>query len=421
MVECKQATGWGSGRTRERIAGGKTATGFSETGEARDIFLANISHELRTPLNGVLGMAELLERTELTTTQRGMLHDLRESGETLARMLADLLDQTEIGSGQITVRSEPFSLGETVRTAVEQAERGAALKGVGFRALIEPSAEQTVMGDACRLKQIVASLTDNAVKFTDRGAVSVSARVDNDGVCRIVVSDTGPGLHPEIEADTFDAFRQGDSSSTRGQGGLGLGLALARQRADLIGAGLECRSVPGKGSAFILTIPVAHTPPSSADHPAPVEGLVGRSAIASEPGELSVLVVDDHRVNRELLKLTLMPSGARVVTAENGAEACELWTADRFDLVVMDLQMPVMDGLTAIRRIRTAEKSHGSGRTPIVVFTANATNEQERASFSAGADHFLTKPLAPSVLMVAFQKILQQCRPQPVGALGATH
>lgn len=413
MSECERTARAVNDIAQARMAGGAALTGAGEANEARDIFLANISHELRTPLNGLLGMADLLARTELTADQRGMLDALCESGETLARRLSDVLDQADIVSGRITLRSEPFELGEMVRTAVRQAEGAAARRGVGFKARIEPSAEQTIMGDADRLRQILASLIDNAASFTDRGAVSVSARIDHEGVCRIVVSDAGVGVHPAAPANIFDGFRQGGDSGTRRHDGLGL--ALARQLADVIGARLECRSGAGLGSAFVLTLPVVGADPLPSKSSPPADALAEWPGPAAGGSELSVLVVDDHHVNRELLKLALMPSGVRVVTAENGAEACDLWTADRFDLVVMDLQMPVMDGLTAIRRIRAAETSHGSGRTPIVVFTANATDEQKQASFHAGADHFLTKPLVPSALMATFQTILQSAPPHLAG------
>lgn len=389
-------------------------TGSDDASQARDIFLANISHELRTPLNGLVGMAELLERTELTAEQRAMVEVMRESGDALSRMLSDILDQAEIVSGRITLRSEPFALGHALRSAVGRAEGAAVRKGVEFRTRIEPCVERAVIGDAPRLQQIIASLADNAVKFTERGTVCISARMRHGGVCRIVVTDTGVGIHPAAKASVFDCFRQGDGSTTRCHDGLGLGLALARQLADLIGARLECRSVPGQGSAFILTMPVV----AAAEPSTPPEAPAGHAA-APCGRAISVLVVDDHPVNRELLKLALAPTGARVVTAEDGAEACDLWTVDRFDLVVMDLHMPVMDGLSAIRRIRAAEASRGFGRTPVVVFTANATSEKEQASFRAGADHFLTKPLAPSELLATFQTILEPAGPDPAGVPGS--
>ena len=358
---------------------------------ARSDFFANVSHELRTPLNAIVGMGSLLEQTVLTRDQRPMVEVMRESGEVLTRRLEDLLDHVRIDAGRLELASAPFHLGASLRAAAKAATAAGAARHIDFRVEIHASADVMVVGDEPRLTKIVGHLLGNALKFTDSGSVTLAAAAIDEERYRITVADTGIGIHPDCQEQIF---RQGQASNTRRQGGLGLGLALSRQLAGLLGADLGCESAPPEGATFILTIPLS------------------RHAAAGSPAlaPFRVLIVDDHAANRQILQLILGQAGAETVTAEHGGEACALFGKARFDLVIMDIQMPVMDGLQAIRRIREMEAAERRPRTPVVVFTANATEENRTACRAADIDGFLTKPLQPIVLLSTFREVLARGR-----------
>lgn len=365
---------------------------------ARSDFFANVSHELRTPLNSIVGMGSLLEQSALTRDQQPMVEVIRESGEILARRLEDLLDHVRIDAGRLHVISAPFHLGDALRASAEAATAAGPGRN-DFSVQIHASADVMVVGDEPRLMKIVSHLLGNALKFTDGGSVTLAAAAIDEGRYRITVADTGIGIHPDCQDQIF---RQGDSSNTRVHGGLGLGLALSRQLAGLLGAELDCESAPDEGATFVLTIPLAR-------HEAPC---------APAPAQFSALIVDDHAANRQILQLVLGQAGVETVAAEHGAEACALFEKGRFDLVVMDIQMPVMDGLNAIRRMRGMEAAQKRPRTPVVVFTANATEENRTACRAADIDGFLTKPLQPVVLLSTFREVL--ARGRAAGGLAGT-
>jgi len=356
---------------------------------AKSEFLANMSHEIRTPLNGVMGVAAALSRTGLTPAQTEMVQLIQGSGQTLEAILSDLLDLARIESGKLDLKAEPFALGASLRAVGDLFRPLASEKGLDFEIDIDPAAEAWVEGDAVRLRQVVGNLLSNAVKFTAEGQVSLTVRVDQ-GVLALSVSDTGIGFDAEFKARLFDRFEQADGSITRRFGGTGLGLAICKQLATALGGELSAESEPGAGSTFRLILPLtAAKAPTVAAPVTPDLHEAGRAP--------RVLLAEDHAVNRRVVQLLLEPAGVELTCVENGAEAVAA-AAGGFDLILMDMQMPVMDGLTAIRAIRAA-----GNRVPIWALSANALPEHVRASSEAGADGHLTKPISAEALYAVLE------------------
>jgi PAS domain S-box-containing protein len=360
---------------------------------AKSEFLANMSHEIRTPLNGVMGVAAALSRTELSAAQEEMVGLIRTSGQTLEAILSDLLDLARIESGKLDLKSEPFALNASLQAIADLFRPLAADKGLAFDLDIDPSADAWFEGDAMRLRQVTGNLLSNAIKFTTRGSVSLRAFVD-DGVLALAVRDTGIGFDASFKARMFERFEQADGSITRRFGGTGLGLAISSQLAGIMGGDLTAESEPGKGAVFILTLPLVQVAePEATFVAAPADSLQARAP--------RVLLAEDHAVNRRVVQLLLEPAGVELTSVENGAEAVEALAAGSFDLVLMDMQMPVMDGLTAIRAIRATE----TRRTPIWALSANALPEHVRASAEAGADGHLTKPISAEALFEVLARV----------------
>ncbi|WP_248118891.1 ATP-binding protein [Brevundimonas sp. EYE_349] len=365
---------------------------------AKSQFLANMSHEIRTPLNGVLGLSQALARTELTPEQREMLDLMQASGKTLQTLLSDILDLARVESGKLELTEDAFELAVVVREAAQLYVENARQKRLDFHVDIDLEDGVWVMGDAVRVKQVLTNLISNAVKFTSQGFVGlvVHQGEDRDGrpVLRFTVEDSGIGFDAATRDRLFTRFEQADGGITRKFGGSGLGLSICRQLADMMGGDLDCESEPGSGAAFILTLPlkpcVAPTPSEPADT---------ATQHADGARTVNVLVADDHPTNRRVIELILAQTAAKIVMAENGAEALEAFRADVFDLVLMDMQMPVMDGLTATQEIRLHEAAMGMARTPIVMLTANAMPEHVAAGRAAGADHHLAKPFNAAELL----------------------
>lgn len=363
---------------------------------AKSQFLANMSHEIRTPLNGVIGLAQAMARTELSEPQREMLELIQSSGQTLQVLLSDILDLARVESGRLELASEPFDLGRAVRDAAQLYEAAAREKGLQFFVDIAPDADRWVEGDLVRLKQILTNLVSNAVKFTSQGFVSLTASGgpdrDGRGTLRFTVEDTGIGFDCATRERLFSRFEQADGGITRRFGGSGLGLAISRQLAEMMGGELDCESEPGGGSAFILTIPFVGAEAPATAAPTDERDHAGAAA-------LRILVADDHPVNRKVVEMILAQVGAELTMAENGVEALHACRESDFDLILMDMQMPVMDGLTATREIRLHEAALGLDRTPIVMLTANALAEHIAATEAAGADRHLAKPFEAADLL----------------------
>ncbi|WP_396593855.1 ATP-binding protein [Brevundimonas sp. R86498] len=364
---------------------------------AKSEFLANMSHEIRTPLNGVIGLTQALARTELAADQREMLELIQSSGQTLQVLLSDILDLARVESGRLELADEPFDLSRAVHDAAQLYATPAQDKGLQFFVEVDPAAAVWVRGDVVRLKQILTNLVSNAVKFTAAGFVSLTASVGTDptgqALLRFTVEDTGVGFDGAAKARLFTRFEQADGTITRRFGGTGLGLAICRQLAALMHGDLDCESEPGGGSAFILTLPLV-----PAEAPAPAESAAEISMDPAAP-RLKILVADDHPTNRKVVELILAQVPVDLVSVEDGAQALEACRNEPFDLVLMDMQMPVMDGLTAVREIRLHETTHGLPRAPIVMLTANALPDHIAAGRAAGADRHLSKPFDATELL----------------------
>ncbi|HLI67746.1 MAG TPA: MHYT domain-containing protein [Caulobacteraceae bacterium] len=369
-----------------------------DANRAKSEFLANMSHEIRTPLNGVLGVADALALGTLDERQRELVEIIRTSGQVLNGLLCDILDLARVESGRLVLAPEPFELAQALRDVAALSTVHAEEKGLVFRLSLPDEAERWVMGDPMRLKQILTNLTSNALKFTEAGEVELAAIcLDADaGAFRISVRDTGCGFSDEVKARLFGRFQQGDGAMTRRAGGSGLGLSIAHELAALMGGTLGAESVEGEGSVFALEIAFPSAEPQAA-------AVAPDTTEADDDGgrAMRVLIVDDNANNRRLLEVLLDHVGAETRSAEDGKAAIEAWRAGAFDAIVMDMQMPVMDGLAATRAIRADERASGRARTPIVFVSANAMPEHVEAARAAGGDGHIAKPIAAAALFEA--------------------
>ena len=359
---------------------------------AKSTFLANMSHEIRTPLNGVLGIAGALARTPLTEKQRDMVKLIESSGRALEGLLSDILDLAKVDAGRMSLRAEPFELATVAREILELFRASAAEKGVELFLTVDARARGHFCGDDLKIRQVLSNLLSNAVKFTDRGEVrlTVSGTSAGNGNVRIqfVVRDTGIGFSAGAANSLFERFEQADGSITRRFGGTGLGLAISKALVSLMGGSISATSSEGRGATFRFEIPLKRIAEVIAVGAPPPE-----AALERQLRPLRILLAEDHVVNRLTVELVLEHLPIEIVAVENGLEAVEAFTTTAFDLVFMDMQMPVMDGLAAIRRIRAWEADMGRPPTRICVLTANAMADHQESAASAGADSFLTKPI----------------------------
>jgi signal transduction histidine kinase/ActR/RegA family two-component response regulator len=377
---------------RELVAAKAAA---EEASMAKSRFMTNMSHEIRTPMHGILGMAELTLGTELTPTQRENVESLRNSSQSLLTILNDILDLSKVESGKMHIERLPYRPIEVVDEVVQTMRARAELKGIRLSRAIHGEPVR-ISGDAVRLRQVLLNLVGNAVKFTSEGGVMVELRHESIGPNRTMVSfvveDTGPGIPAEKHASIFEAFVQVDASVSRKFGGTGLGLAISAQLVDLMGGRIEVASEEGKGSRFNFAIEsdVVEAPV------APVTVMRSVDRMARAP--LDILVAEDNPVNQKLVSAMLSKLGHRVVVAEDGHKAVERFTLGRFDLVLMDNQMPVLGGLEAMLEIRAVERARAQKRTPIVAVTADAMAGDRDRFLAAGMDDYLSKPFRAAEL-----------------------
>ncbi|WP_197422464.1 MULTISPECIES: ATP-binding protein [unclassified Phenylobacterium] len=363
---------------------------------AKSQFLANMSHEIRTPLNGVLGVADVLANSKLSATQQELVGVIRTSGALLNSLLADLLDLARVEAGAAELRPEVVALDELAQSVRGLFAPRAQQKGLALRVEISPGAGARVTCDATRLRQVLGNLVSNAVKFTDAGEVAIVLDREGDRVT-FRVRDTGAGFDEAMKATLFGRFQQADDSSTRKHGGAGLGLAICREYVALMGGELDCVSMPGQGSTFMFTLEV----------PALAQPQVVMPAEAQPPGEsgrFRVLIVDDNQINRQVLALILDSAGIEHAEAEDGQAGVEAAVTGGFDAVLMDIQMPVMDGFEATRRIRAWEAEQGRPRMPILIVSANGLQAHVDEGARAGADGHLNKPVSVPQLLGALER-----------------
>lgn len=363
---------------------------------ARSTFLANMSHEIRTPMNAIIGFSEALLDTPLRPTQQRHVDTVYRSARSMLRLLNDILDTAKLDKGAVSLEVADFSVADVCNLVIGAQRIQAEKKGLQLLLQIHREVPRYLQGDALRIQQIVTNLMGNAVKFTERGHVRLEVGY-GEGMLHLRIQDTGIGIAADKIEHIFAPFAQADASTTRRFGGTGLGTTISRQLAQLMGGDIQIRSQPGQGTEFHVQLPL---PPGEAPQKMAVAEDVPLAA-------LQILAADDVPQNLELLQVVMRRHGHTVHLAHNGMEAVHMRQSQHFDLILMDLQMPLMDGLEAARTIRTWETDTGTAPIPIIALSASVLAQDRQASDEAGMNGFATKPLEPHKLMLEMARVLQ--------------
>ncbi|MEY4250080.1 MAG: hypothetical protein RJA87_1713 [Pseudomonadota bacterium] len=374
-----------------------------EANRAKSLFLANISHEIRTPLNGVLGLAQAISADELTPVQAERIGVLRQSGLGLLAILNDLLDLAKIEAGKLTIEAVPFNPQEVLTAARQAIWATAEAKGITVEARVMAEAEGLFKGDPTRLRQIIDNLVSNAVKFTPTGRVDVVLSRPTDALV-LTVADTGIGMTPEAVNRIFMKFEQADVSTTRRFGGSGLGLSICLELVEAMGGAIKADSVEGQGTTFTMILPLERL----GDVPDVVTVQQSEPVVDTDQPPLRVLAAEDHPVNQLVLRTLLGQFGVDVTMASDGQEVLDLFKTHDWDVVLMDVQMPVMDGPTATRAIRQFERDQARRPTPILALTANAMAHQLDDYRQAGCNGHVSKPIDATDLISAMGRVLAE-------------
>ena len=378
---------------------------------AKGEFLANMSHEIRTPLNGILTMAQVMAQGDLSNAQRDLLCIVRQSGQDLLHLINDILDFSKIEAGKLELEQTEFDPEKVLESTLAGFAALAEKKDLQLWLDVAPNARGLRRGDPARLRQILANFVSNALKFTDHGGVRIAivglGESGREGL-QVAVSDSGPGIPADKMSLLFQKFSQVDASTTRRYGGTGLGLAICQELAALMHGRVWAESVDGEGSTFFAELKL----PYLRDIAVEVDGAGDLEEFSEPMGPLRLLAAEDNPTNQVVLKTVMGVFGFELTLVGDGAQAVEAWRAEDFDAILMDVQMPVMDGVQATRAIRAEEAAGGRPRTPIVALSANAFSHQVSEYLAAGMDTHVAKPIELSALQAALEAVLAP--PEPV-------
>ena len=387
-----------SGRREREL---KTASEAARlASQAKSAFLATLSHEIRTPMNGIIGLAHMMRRDELVAAQRERLDTILASSQALVSILNDTLDLSKIEAGKLDLETEPFDLKDVAFGARNAFAAIASQKGVSLNVAFNETDSTIYLGDAQRIRQILHNLISNAVKFTDEGKIDINIYAKENHVT-LIVADTGCGISPGRIDHLFEKFVQEDASTTRRYGGTGLGLAICRELSTAMGGTIAVESQQGFGTSFKVELPLKRTSraPGSMTEPD-----VATPRLAAEGADgLKVLVAEDNAINQQVVVALLGELGIKPSVVDDGEKALDAWSRSDWDIILLDVCMPVMDGPTACRRIRSREITEGRRRTQIIALTANVMQHQVQDYFDAGMDHIVAKPIQVSDLFKALE------------------